>query len=347
MKVIHVDYLWVDGFETPMIRSKTKVINLEQEEDGTVQLELAVWNFDGSSTGQATTGNSEMKLMPVRVYQVSPSQYMVLCEVCNMDRTPHKTNHRAVLRKFLKENPEKNMWVGVEQEYFLTAENKNVFWPDAGGEPINSPQYYCSAGGNKVKNRSLVRKHADVCQIMGVKIVGYNAEVAPGQWEYQCFADDALRACDDLWVSRYMISLMAEEEGLGIEWAPHDGWNGSGCHTNFSTEKMRLGEGAESSFHSILKKMEDRHLESMDCYGTGNKDRLVGAYETAHWSEFSFGIADRAASVRIPTVTAENGFAGYLEDRRPASNCDPYRVVNELVRCVQIKNNAKIYKRIN
>ena len=336
MKVVHVDYIWVDGFDIPTIRSKTKVIPLQQLEDGQSELEIGPWNFDGSSTGQAATANSEVLLLPARVYQVSTSQYILLCEVCNMDGTPHISNHRAVLRNYLEDNPEKDMWVGFEQEYFLTdSEGSNALWR-FGEEPPNAPVYYCGVGGDRITKRNLVRHHADVCNKMDVRIVGYNAEVAPAQWEYQCFAEKALKACDDLWASRYIMSLAAEAEGFGIEWnpKPHEGWNGSGCHTNFSTEAMRTGDSGEVLFNNILEKMSDCHIESMNCYGEGNKSRLVGAYETAHWKEFSYGVADRGASVRIPTDTVKNGWKGYIEDRRPASNCDPYRVVEKLVRCV-------------
>ena len=335
MKVVHVDYLWVDGFDTPSIRSKTKVTGLKTLDEDTQELEIGPWNFDGSSTGQALTQDSERLLIPGRLYQMSPTHYILLCEVCNVDGTPHETNYRAVLRNVLEKDQKKNMWVGFEQEYFLTSEDKNIFWPQK-GEPLNTPRYYCSVGGDRIAKRNLVRSHSEICWKMGIKVVGYNAEVAPGQWEFQCFAEETLKACDDLWVSRYLMALLAETDGLGVDWSPkpHDGWNGSGCHTNFSTEMMRDGEEGEEGFTQILDKMSDIHTQSMENYGEGNKNRLVGTYETAHWATFTHGIANRGTSVRIPTGTVEAGWKGYMEDRRPASNCDPYRVMNELVKCV-------------
>jgi len=335
MKVVHLDYVWTDGFEPPQIRSKTKISALRILEDGPAEIEIGPWNFDGSSTGQATTRDSEKLLIPVRVYQVSQVHYVVLCEVCDTDGSSHESNYRASLREYLEKNPENDMWVGFEQEYFLTNEESNMLWSPR-GEPIKDPRYYCSVGGDRVMKRGLIRNHANVCHQMGIQIVGYNAEVAPAQWEFQCFAKNALQACDDLWVARYMLSLLAEVDNTGVEWdpKPHKGWNGSGCHTNFSTDVMRNGEGGEEMFTDILNKMSNNHATSMECYGEGNKNRLLGAYETAHWSQFTYGVADRGASVRIPTITKEADWKGYLEDRRPASNCDPYRVVGQLVKCV-------------
>ncbi len=336
MKVAHIDYIWVDGFDVPSIRSKTKVGPITTNDEGQSAIEITQWNFDGSSTGQASTSDSERLLTPVRLYQVSPSQYMVLCEVEDVDGTPHSTNHRAVLREYLTENPTKNLWLGFEQEYFLTDNrSKNMFW--AGEvEPPNTPIYYCSSGGDRVMKRGLVRAHADICWSMGIQVVGYNAEVAPSQWEFQCFGEDTLKACDDLWVSRYMLSLLAENDGVGVDWSPkpHTGWNGSGCHTNFSTEEMRTGMDNEKLYNNILEKMSMNHTSTISEYGEGNNDRLVGAYETSSFEKFSYGVADRSASVRIPTSTVDNEWRGYLEDRRPSSNCDPYRVANQLIRFV-------------
>ena len=336
MSLVHVDYIWVDGFEQPSIRGKTKVVALKELEDGNFELPLEHWNFDGSSTGQATTDDSERLLIPARLYQFSETHHVVLCEVCLPNDSPHKTNFRSILReriKDMKENPK--MWLGFEQEYFFTKGGHNIFWPPA-GEPINDARYYCAVSGGNVKHRKLVREHASFCNKVGIQIVGYNAEVAPGQWEFQCFSEDALKACDDLWVSRYILSLLSEEEDLGVDWSPkpHDGWNGSGCHTNFSTEAMRNGEGGKELFDNIISRMGDQHAASMREYGSGNRARLVGTYETAEYDHFSCEVASRGVSVRIPNVVVEKEWKGYLEDRRPSSNCDPYRVALQLLDCI-------------
>lgn len=338
---VHLDYVWVDGNDSPRLRSKTKVVQLTERDDGSPELALDAWNFDGSSTNQATTQDSERVLQPVRLYRLSENHFVCLCEVFLPIRDkesgswlPHTSNKRYQLRHALKEQ-DTNMWLGFEQEYFFTKNGDNVFWPEGPGEPPNNNGYYCSSGGT-VMHRKLVRDHADMCRRVGVKIVGYNAEVAPGQWEYQCFGEDALVTCDNLWMSRYMLEIMAENNGLGINWLPkpHDGWNGSGCHVNFSTKKMRE-TGGEELFKSILDKMEHAHEETMPWYGSQNRQRLNGGYETAPYDQFSYGVGSRGASVRIPTAVYEADWKGYLEDRRPASNCDPYDVVYQLTKFIR------------
>jgi len=335
--LVHLDYIWVDGFEHPSIRSKTKSTVLQPNEAGEVQLDVPEWNFDGSSTGQADTGDSERVLQPKAMFQVADNHYVALCEVCmpNAERTPHPSNYRAKLREAVASTEgAQEMWVGFEQEYFITSNDKNVFWPDS-GEPIKDSRYYCSSGGS-VKFRKLIREHASFCNQVGVRVVGYNAEVSPGQWEYQCFAENPITAADALWVSRYLLELMTEDLELGVDWhpKPHPGWNGSGCHTNFSTKKMRE-DGNEEEFQRIISNMEARHHESISEYGAENGLRLTGGFETASLDRFTYGVAARDTSVRIPNSVIEKEWRGYLEDRRPSSGCDPYRVALQLCKFVQ------------
>ncbi len=336
--IVHVDYVWVDGFEHPSLRSKTKMVTLTLEENGEFELPIKEWNFDGSSTNQGITDDSERIIQPQRLYKIADNHYVVMCEVCLPDesRTPHPSNHRAPIRELLASGlTRKEVWIGFEQEYFLTKDNTNIFWPNDGGEPIKDARYYCASGGS-IKNRKLVREHAMFCNSVGISVVGYNAEVSPGQWEYQVFAEDPLQAADDLWISRYLLELMLEEIELGVDWhpKPHSGWNGSGCHTNFSTKQMREAEDKEC-FDEILRKMGNLHHESIKEYGTDNDMRLTGGFETASHEEFSYGIASRGTSVRIPNATVNNKWNGYLEDRRPSSGCDPYRVIGQILRFVK------------
>ena len=334
--LVHLDYVWIDGFEHPRIRSKTKVIQLAVDDEGQSNLQVNEWNFDGSSTNQASTADSERMLKPVRVYQIADNHFATICEVNLPDEesTPHSTNYRAHLRELLSTDVcAKEIWIGFEQEFFLTDNDKNVLWPDA-GQPIKDARYYCSSGGT-VKYRKLIREHAAFCASVGIRIDGYNAEVTPGQWEYQCFADDPLKAADDLWMSRYLLELMCEDLSLGVEWhpKPHAGWNGSGCHANFSTKDMRE-TGERLIFDSILNVMEAQHNESMLEYGTDNTLRLTGEFETADCANFTSEIASRGTSVRIPNGTVSAGWKGYLEDRRPSSGCDPYRVAAQICKFI-------------
>ena len=325
--MIHVDYVWVDGLASPLVRSKTKIVKPVVGDDGDFELSVLEWNFDGSSTNQATTEDSERVLQPQRVYQLSDKHYAVLCEVCLPDeeRTPHPSNYRAKLREALSEGGlEKELWLGFEQEFFLTKDGKNVLWPKS-GEPIRDPRYYCSSGG-PIKHRRLIREFTSLCNSVGIDVVGYNSEVSPGQWEYQLFGDDPLRAADDLWMSRYLLQLSAEPYEVGISWhpKPHEDWNGSGCHTNFSTIAMRE-EGGENLFEEIAKTASRFHTSHMKNYGTLNDRRMTGEHETSDYEVFSHAVASRSVSMRIPSATASD-WKGYVEDRRPASNCDPYRV---------------------
>ena len=318
--MIHLDYVWVDGLDAPLVRSKTKLVK-----------ELVglppVWNFDGSSTSQATTEDSERLLQPVRVYKIHDRKAIVLCEVCHPDGTPHATNHRSnLVRTIDGVGTNKGLWLGFEQEFFLTVGGRNILWNEDGTEPVQDTRYYCSSGG-PIKFRELISEFADLCNEVGIPVVGYNTEVSPGQWEYQVFGDEPIKAADDFWVSRYLLQLAAEEYGLGVDWhpKPHKGWNGSGCHTNFSTTKMRE-EGGKELFDKIIENAGNLHSHHMEQFGPDNHLRMTGGFETSDYNKFSADVASRATSFRIPSATAEN-WLGYAEDRRPSSNCDPYKVV--------------------
>lgn len=83
-----------------------------------------------------------------------------------------------------------------------------------------------------------------------------------------------------------------------------------------------------------LSKHHERHIQAYDPkQGKDNERRLTGFHETSSIHDFSAGVANRGASIRIPRHVAEEG-KGYLEDRRPSSNCDPYSVSEVLVRTV-------------
>lgn len=324
-----LEYIWLDGYDTPNLRSKIKVVH---DWDGLPPQ----WNFDGSSTKQAQGHDSECLLDPVRVYNYEPGHFFVLCEVVNPDGTPHESNQRARLKETEKFANSNSFWWGFEQEYFLTKEKHPLGFPTPGCYPEPQGLYYCGVGGNQVKGRDLVEVHLRKCLDMGIQLTGVNAEVAVGQWEFQCFAKDTLKACDDLWVSRYLLYKLSETYGLDADLSPKPvkgDWNGSGCHTNFSDNSMRT-EGNEDYFMSVLNSLDRRHLEHIDGYGADNDLRLTGLHETQYIGQFSWGVADRGASIRVPLDTAKT-WHGYLEDRRPASNCDPYRVSRLIVDAVR------------
>ena len=325
--MVHVDYVWVDGLTSPLIRSKTKIVTPVVGDSGNMEIPVAEWNFDGSSTHQATTEDSERIIQPQRIYKLSDQHYVALCEVCMPDenRTPHPTNYRAVLRERLQATTVEDLWLGFEQEFFFTKNGKNVMWPKD-GLPIDDTRYYCSSGG-PIKFRKLIREHASLCNSSNVNVVGYNTEVSPGQWEYQVFASDPLQACDDLWISRYLLQLSSETYGIGVNWhpKPYEDWNGSGCHTNFSSKSMRE-TGGEEMFKSIMDRASTLHQAHMELYGALNNRRMTGIHETSSYDHFTYAAGSRGVSIRIPSSTVASTWKGYAEDRRPASNCDPYRV---------------------
>jgi glutamine synthetase len=336
-----LEYVWLDGYETQNLRSKVKVIDYNQELQAPLKLEDApVWNFDGSSTEQAPGGESECILRPVRIYSRGniTSGAIVLCEVYNTDGTPHESNSRAKLAvSRLSTNDiaginDMGFWWGFEQEYFIMQNGSPAGFPQ-NGFPRSQGEYYCGVGNSNVKFRDLANCHMSDCIACGIEITGINAEVALGQWEYQCFSKDTLKACDDLWISRYLLHRLSERFCVSIDMSPkpvEGDWNGSGCHTNFSNREMRE-EGSKDYFKNFLDSLEERHSLHIENYGDGNDMRLTGLHETQHISKFSFGVGDRGASIRIPNSVKQNGWRGYLEDRRPSSNCDPYKVAKLII----------------
>jgi glutamine synthetase len=338
---VKLEYVWLDGYKPePNLRSKVKIIEVNSKED----LEnIPEWGFDGSSTKQAEGHFSDCYLKPVRVYvKSSISEYCtvyVLCEVLNSDGNPHETNDRAKLGK-----DDEDFWVGFEQEYFIrSGHNKPIIGFNNGG--IIDPQgtYYCGVGGQMV-GRSLTEQHLDMCLEYGIGIEGTNAEVALGQWEYQVFAKGKLKAADDLWMSRYFLYKIAEKYGYQIELHPKPlttgDWNGSGLHTNFSNKRMRE-TGGEKYFKSIFASFESRMDEHIENYGSDNHLRLTGKHETQSIDKFSWGVSDRGASIRVPKVVGET-WKGYLEDRRPASNANPYCILNVI--CESLKLAEQLFE---
>ena len=322
-----LEYIWLDGYKpTQSMRSKTMI---RSGFGGTVE-ECPMWSFDGSSTLQADGGDSDCLLKPVAIYP-DPDRingYLVMCEVLNADGTPHESNGRATI-----DDDDDDFWFGFEQEYFL--------WDPETKLPLGFPrdqtpqgQFYCSVGGANAFGREIIEDHLNQCLEAGLNVEGINAEVAAGQWEYQIFAKGARDAGDQIWVSRYLAERNAEKYGLHIEWHPKPlgatDWNGSGMHANFSDTRMRE-EGGEELMTKICEAFGKNIKKHIDVYGAYNDQRLTGLHETQSIHEFSFGVSDRGASIRIPVTTKDDGWIGRLEDRRPASNGDPYKIAAAII----------------
>ncbi|MEA3020967.1 MAG: glutamine synthetase [Actinomycetota bacterium] len=319
------EYIWIDGTEpTPLIRSKTKII-----EKGGAQ---PIWGFDGSSTNQAPGAASDCVLQPVFTCPDpirGGDDVLVMCEVLLTDMTPHPTNTRALLREVAEKYTASEPWFGIEQEYTLFKGSRPLGFPDAGGYPGPQGPYYCGVGADDVYGRPLVEKHMQACLDAGLELSGINAEVMPGQWEFQIGPASPLDASDHLWIARWLLHRLGEEFGISVTLDPkpvRGDWNGAGAHTNFSTKKMRESYDAVISAAEALGKNWEEHIHQ---YGFGVEHRLTGLHETAPWNEFTYGVSNRGASVRIPWQVEKDG-KGYIEDRRPNANCDPY-VVTRLI----------------
>lgn len=324
---IMVEYIWVDS--EGGVRSKSRT--LAAKEGGYTPEDLPTWNFDGSSTGQAPGDNSDVYLKPVAVFpdpfRVGNGNILVLAECWNADGTPNKYNHRYECAKLMKAHASLQPWFGLEQEYtLLDLSDRPYGWP-ANGFPAPQGPYYCGVGSGKVVQRDIVEAHYKCCLYAGVKISGTNAEVMPAQWEFQVGPCEGIEMGDHLWIARFLLHRVAEEFGAKISFAPKPipgDWNGAGLHSNFSTEPMRK-EGGMEYIEAAIKKLAGRHKEHILVYGEDNHLRLTGRHETGAIDQFSYGVANRGASIRIPRECAAKGY-GYFEDRRPASNADPYQI---------------------
>ncbi len=324
------EYIWIDGTEpTPLLRSKTRVLD-----DGVAVPE---WSFDGSSTNQADGHDSDCLLRPVFTCPDpirGGEDVLVLCEVFNTDGTPHRSNTRALLRAAVERYGDHDPWFGIEQEYTMFQGSRPLGWPE-GGYPAPQGPFYCGVGADEVFGREIAEEHLEACIQAGLKIYGINAEVMPGQWEFQIGTAGPLTVSDHLIVARWLLFRVGEDFGVSMTLHPkpvRGDWNGAGAHTNFSTREMREDGGIEVILEA-MKKLEAKHALHIANYGDAIEQRLTGLHETCSYKEFRFGKSDRGASIRIPPQTYQEG-KGYFEDRRPCANIDPYTVTRLLIETV-------------
>lgn len=325
---ITAEYVWIDGSNGVRSKSRTLSKKPEKVED------LPEWNFDGSSTGQAPGDNSDVYLRPVAFY---PDPFrlgdniLVMTETYGPDGKPNKYNYRHDAAIVLNHNKQHDIWFGLEQEYTLLDINGWPYgWPKNGFPAPQGP--YCGVGTGKVYCRDIVEAHYRACMYAEINISGTNAEVMPAQWEYQVGPVDGISMGDQLWMSRFILHRVAEEFGVKVTFAPKPipgDWNGAGLHTNVSTKEMRE-EGGMKHIEAAMEKLAKRQAEHMAVYGEDNQLRMSGKHETSSYDKFTWGVANRGSSVRIPRSVAAEG-KGYFEDRRPASNGDPYQLTGIIV----------------
>ena len=333
MAVSKLEYIWLDGYKPiQSLRSKTKI-----EKDFSGKLEdCPMWSFDGSSTEQAPGGSSDCLLQPVFIAPDPQRKngYLVMCEVLNSDGTAHESNGRATIS-----DDDNDFWFGFEQEYFLwnPFTDKPVGFPE-GGYPAPQGPYYCSVGAKNAYGRHIVEEHLDACIDAGLNVEGINAEVATGQWEFQIFSKGAKEAGDQMWIARYLLERIGEKYNVSINWhckpLGNLDWNGSGMHANFSNSILRTC-GSQETYEQICEAFRPVLKEHIAVYGPDNHLRLTGKHETAAIDQFKYGVSDRGASIRIPIATVEKGWKGWLEDRRPNSAADPYKVASRIIKTVK------------
>ncbi len=337
------EYVWLDGYKPlPNIRSKTMVKELESF-NGDVS-SLSEWGFDGSSTHQAEGHYSDCIIKPVATYKdpCRKNAFIVLTEVYNPYHTPHETN----TRNKIQHDDEGDFWFGFEQEFVLmTSDGRPIGFP-MGGFPEPQGPYYCAVGNHNIAGRKIIEEHLDMCLEAGVGITGINSEVMLGQWEFQCFGKGAKKASDDLIIARYLLQRISEKYEINVNLDPKPikgDWNGSGMHSNFSYSYLR-DTGGKEYINAFLTEFAPFHKDHLAVYGAGNEERLTGEHETASMEKFSFGVSDRGASMRIPIWTVEHGYKGYVEDRRPASDADPYLIADRIIKTTKIAHEKAIDK---
>jgi len=329
-----LEYIWLDGY-TPVANLRGKTLVKDFDSFPTLA-QLPNWGFDGSSTRQAEGHSSDCVLKPIASYPdaTKTNGVLVLCEVMHADGTPHSTNARATIL----DDPD--TWFGFEQEYFLWKDGAPLGFPK-GGYPSPQGKYYTGVGYENVGSiaREIVDTHLDLCIAAGINHEGINAEVAKGQWEFQIFGKGSKKAADEMWMGRYLLNRLCEKyevevnyhcKPLGIDLD----WNGSGMHSNFSTKYMREVGGKEY-FEALMAAFDKYKNEHIAVYGPDNHLRLTGLHETQSIDKFNYGVGNRGASIRVPISFIPNGYKGYLEDRRPNSQGDPYKIASRILQTIQ------------
>lgn len=338
------EYIWIDGTSpTKQLRSKTKIMgDIPKSDHFEVGTDIPTdqfpeWGADGSSTQQAAGEDSDIVLRPVSAIH-DPHRaggYLVMCEVFTGEGEIHTTNTRAQLRKVLDQGAaQQDAYFGFEQEYTMLSLDKTPLGFPEGGYPEPQGPYYCAVGSSNIAGRDFYEDFLQRCVTAGVCITGVNWEVMPGQAEVQVMGG-ALKSTDHIWYARYLLHRTSEDHNIviSLDAKPAKGdWNGAGMHTNFSTASMRV-PGGRSHINKACEAIGLKIQDHLDVYGVGYEERLTGDHETCAFDEFRYGIADRTASIRIPRSVGEKGY-GYLEDRRPNANADPYEIATRILKTV-------------
>ena len=329
-----LEYIWLDGYTpVPNLRGKTQI----KEFDVFPTLEqLPLWGFDGSSTMQAEGHSSDCVLKPVAVYPDPRAHQRRAGHVRSHDAGRH---HAAPLQH-ARHHPRRCRTPGSASSRNISSTRTAV--RSASRQPAIPRRRVRTTPASATRMsatiaREIVEEHLDLCLAAGINHEGINAEVAKGQWEFQIFGKGSKKAADEIWMARYLMLRLTEKYGIDIEFhckpLGDTDWNGSGMHANFSTKYMREVGGKEY-FEALMAAFEKNMNDHIAVYGPDNHMRLTGLHETASIDKFSYGIADRGASIRVPHSFVNNGYKGYLEDRRPNSQGDPYQIASQILKTI-------------
>jgi len=350
-----VEYVWIDAKGD--LRSKNRVLEFASNHSISIH-SLPKWNFDGSSTGQAETIESERFLKPVYIcnnpFTAELPGLLVLCAVYNDIRltVPGLYNHYHNAATIFDAQKDTNPWFGYEQEFFLFKRNNtNSDLVPPGVDSVKccneQGQYYCSIGSENALGRQVLNSFISHAMEAELSLYGTNAEVAPGQWEFQIGTVPGIESAHQLWLARYIMIRVAEKFDLCVSFypKPYTHINGSGCHTNFSNDLTRGNNGFQNMI-KMFDKLGAAHTEHVANYCGDKQKRLTGIHETSSMDKFTWSVSGRHTSVRVGRDVQEAG-CGYFEDRRPASNCDPYLVSSLLVKNTDLRNYSGPVKEVN
>lgn len=337
MEKIIAEYVWLDNNNG--IRSKIRVLPMDTIKDGQIPL----WNFDGSVIGQETNSTSEMVIRPVQTFNhpFFDNGIIVMCDVHmlldNGELKAHISNTRAKHNSMFENHSNQEPLYSLEQEYYILERGDNAPYGIVPNRR-NVARYYCGNQYNLMPGRRIAEAHLQACLQAGLAVSGIHAEVGPSQWEYVIGPVIGLEAADQLWVSRFLLYRIAEKSGVDISFHPKplgEDLPGNGCHINFSTAGTRGDNGIEE-IERILGNLKSTHDLYISHCGEDTTKRLTGDHETSRSQTFSWNVAGRDSSIRIPKDTAINK-QGYFEDRRPSGNMDPYVLCGYLFAAV-VKN---------